>query len=1059
MEFNDAFYRNTVKSGACMMKNPSIREELNDNPKKLNRKNPWGSRSYADLITQAIETSPEKRLTLSQIYDWMIRNIPFFSDQAESNSSAGWKNSIRHNLSLHKKFLRIRNDGTGKSSWWTVNATAGSGRTPRRKGPYRRRKSKVIAPQHQLENFPSLFNKNKRRGLFPQSMPERSIWSGIPNAHSWNTSQYAIESTKGRWQSFSSSEENYINSNHPKPFISGETLPPFSAVYNDRSWKTNFHHLPSVPPYHSGQLFITQTASLKTETNSNGSFNSSYRAYLQEKFIYHQALPNPEKNKMVSTEYFMSPHHLSGSYITTEVGRNKIDVNNEKLPDFNQTLNSASCLVSEVLPVLLPQKGCDLSAEAMNSFLNRETGNDELEAILEELNNLKNCDNSCKIVNDSHINQPTLIKLHSDKDANLINENKSVNFEELNAGKEDNQPKISFTNSVIKQERTYSQETENGIKPNENNAMCNFIFSRNQPRQEFSFPFIDSNKIDDVAIQSRMQRIESPQSSSALLDEIIQNLNSPHPDRVASQNEMDDKLDHQENYPDLRSSTFSSTKSKNTDISHSLNSHISIPYTPSEISTGTELANESFQRQELFGEINNNLEISCKNFITNTHLNNQEDQSLQSNSVLIDEIIQGFNSSIPSIIDSGNEMDVHEHCRTPTTFNFFNNEIRNTRRLASPDYKIIKQDSCHLNEMSTSTGTSTKHSPELVFVDEINSNAETNCKTSVANKFKESSLISEENSEFLNQCKMDINFSDYFQVTNSAGRNTKEWLISDSFSENTKRPKSSLDTENIPESVLNMILSNSENYSKSLELTNTNENSSTSDCDTELTTRKKAGKNIPQSPNIRLFSSSEITTTPIICPQNKIELNELSLSPPGRTEYLNKTPSMKGEENENKETLNENAVARDGDGTFGSDQWSFDTENNEMSKKLSLEEPSNISSNFNNSLGIFDEYDDPYMLIENGDPCLLTDSSNSYQGLESDFFSLPFDENTNEDKSSPFSVYSKKEPSFAIDDSVLEYIKEELSLADQKIFEVLNFVVQDSETESKDGNLFQNISC
>lgn len=55
------------------------------------RRNAWGNYSYADLITQAIESSPEKRLTLSQIYEWMVRSVPYFKDKGDSNSSAGWK--------------------------------------------------------------------------------------------------------------------------------------------------------------------------------------------------------------------------------------------------------------------------------------------------------------------------------------------------------------------------------------------------------------------------------------------------------------------------------------------------------------------------------------------------------------------------------------------------------------------------------------------------------------------------------------------------------------------------------------------------------------------------------------------------------------------------------------------------------------------------------------------------------------------------------------------------------------------------------------------------------
>ena len=55
------------------------------------RRNAWGNLSYADLITKAIQSSPEQRLTLSQIYDWMVQNVPYFRDKGDSNSSAGWK--------------------------------------------------------------------------------------------------------------------------------------------------------------------------------------------------------------------------------------------------------------------------------------------------------------------------------------------------------------------------------------------------------------------------------------------------------------------------------------------------------------------------------------------------------------------------------------------------------------------------------------------------------------------------------------------------------------------------------------------------------------------------------------------------------------------------------------------------------------------------------------------------------------------------------------------------------------------------------------------------------
>ncbi|KAM9390716.1 forkhead box protein O3-like isoform 1-T1 [Salvelinus alpinus] len=45
-----------------------------------------------------------------------------------------WCNSIRHNLSLHSRFIRVQNEGTGKSSWWMINPEGGKGgKAPRRR--------------------------------------------------------------------------------------------------------------------------------------------------------------------------------------------------------------------------------------------------------------------------------------------------------------------------------------------------------------------------------------------------------------------------------------------------------------------------------------------------------------------------------------------------------------------------------------------------------------------------------------------------------------------------------------------------------------------------------------------------------------------------------------------------------------------------------------------------------------------------------------------------------------------------------------------------------------
>lgn len=85
-------------------------------------KNPWGYGSYADLITKAILESPEKKLTLCEIYEWFIKNIPYFQARSSPETSKQWKNSVRHNLSLHPKFVKVERIVPGKvsCSWWTI---------------------------------------------------------------------------------------------------------------------------------------------------------------------------------------------------------------------------------------------------------------------------------------------------------------------------------------------------------------------------------------------------------------------------------------------------------------------------------------------------------------------------------------------------------------------------------------------------------------------------------------------------------------------------------------------------------------------------------------------------------------------------------------------------------------------------------------------------------------------------------------------------------------------------------------------------------------------------
>ncbi|XP_069464512.1 forkhead box protein N2 [Ambystoma mexicanum] len=75
--------------------------------------------SFSLLIYMAIEHSPNKCLPVKEIYGWILERFPYFE-----TAPTGWKNSVRHNLSLNKCFQKVeRGHGkvNGKGSLWCVD--------------------------------------------------------------------------------------------------------------------------------------------------------------------------------------------------------------------------------------------------------------------------------------------------------------------------------------------------------------------------------------------------------------------------------------------------------------------------------------------------------------------------------------------------------------------------------------------------------------------------------------------------------------------------------------------------------------------------------------------------------------------------------------------------------------------------------------------------------------------------------------------------------------------------------------------------------------------------
>ncbi|XP_048352576.1 forkhead box protein D4-like 1 [Sphaerodactylus townsendi] len=86
--------------------------ELQEPPDLLDKPN----LSYIALISTAILSSPEKKLLLCDIYQWIMDKYPYFKNKEKS-----WRNSVRHNLSLNECFVKAGRSDNGKGHFWAIH--------------------------------------------------------------------------------------------------------------------------------------------------------------------------------------------------------------------------------------------------------------------------------------------------------------------------------------------------------------------------------------------------------------------------------------------------------------------------------------------------------------------------------------------------------------------------------------------------------------------------------------------------------------------------------------------------------------------------------------------------------------------------------------------------------------------------------------------------------------------------------------------------------------------------------------------------------------------------
>ena len=231
--------------------------------------------SYTAMIAQSIMRTPFKRATLSEIYNFMSSSFSILKKRGN-----GWRNCVRHTLSLNECFVKLNRPENGRSCNWTVHPSYFDAFM---RGDYRKRRT----------------SRKKSRNVVPQwSVMQDERYMGFQPPNPVDMLSYLPPSNQSSILTPHHTATQNFRANEIMERINQETPPPTIAPTSHSMWHSYVSSLEDTPP--------------SKPSNAHDSCGG-YPAYHHNMYeqIQHKHLP-PTTNPS-NQPYFQLPEYTNGS--------------------------------------------------------------------------------------------------------------------------------------------------------------------------------------------------------------------------------------------------------------------------------------------------------------------------------------------------------------------------------------------------------------------------------------------------------------------------------------------------------------------------------------------------------------------------------------------------------------------------------------------------------------------------------------------------------------------------------------------------------------------------